>query len=67
MPLYNVTLPMAGHAFVQVEADNEEAAITAAMDQVEMKDIEEWEVLSRVTSGNVCHFPTPWEPQAELD
>jgi hypothetical protein len=42
MPIYNVTLPIAGHAFAEVEADDEDAAIEAAFEVVTRNDIEEW-------------------------
>ncbi len=67
MPIYNVTLPIAGHACLQVEADDEGAAIAAAFEQVENKHIEDWEALAQFNSGNVCHCPSPWEAIAELD
>lgn len=67
MPQYNVTLPIAGHAYVSVEADNEESAIEAALEQVTLGHIEEWEALKRLNMGNVCYCPQPWEAEAELD
>lgn len=67
MPTYNVTLPIAGHAFVEVEADSEEAAIEAALDAVTRDDIEEWEALREFNRGNVCNCPSPWEATAKME
>lgn len=67
---YNVTLPIAGHAYVTVEADiaiaSEEDAIDKALFIVESKHLESWEALTRFHQGNVSHCPTPWEAEAEL-
>ncbi|MCO5159671.1 MAG: hypothetical protein M9939_00925 [Mesorhizobium sp.] len=57
---YTVTIPIAGHAVVEVEADSEEQAKELALDQVELKHIETWDALHTVSSGNVLHFPSPW-------
>lgn len=61
---YGVTLPIAGHAYVIVEADNEDDAIIEAMNIVEMKHIESWEALDQFNQGNVCYCPQPWEAEA---
>lgn len=68
MRRYSVALPIAGHIFVEVEADDAKAAVEAALElQFDTKDIEEWQVMERgYTRGNVCYCPTPWEPEAEL-
>lgn len=55
MKTYDVTLPISGYAIVQVEAENKEAAIDAAMDAVEMDDIEEWETHRHIVQGNVFY------------
>jgi hypothetical protein len=55
---YSVKIPIAGHAYIDVEADNEEAAIEAAMDSVELRHIESWEVLEQFNQGNVCYCPS---------
>lgn len=67
MPFYTVTLPIAGHAILSVEAESGKAAIEAAFDQVETKHIEDWEALDEFTRGNVCYCPTPWKATAELE
>lgn len=65
MATYYVTLPIAGHAFLEVEADSEKAAIDKAMEEVTINDIDEWEALEQFNQGNVCHCPSPWEATAE--
>lgn len=62
---FSVTLPIAGHAFLYVEAEDEKAAINKAMETVTRDDIEEWEALESFTRGNVCYCPSPWEAKAE--
>lgn len=63
--IFSVTIPIAGHAIVEVEATTEEEAIEAAFDQVELKDIDRWEALHRFSQGNVLYCPSPWEVEAE--
>lgn len=62
--LYEVTIPIAGHAFLTVEADSEESAIEEAMNVVTIDDVEEWEALDQFNQGNICYFPMPWEAEA---
>lgn len=66
MATYEVTIPIAGHAVISVEASSEKEAIDKGRGQATTENIEEWQCLERVNSGNVCHFPKPWEPVAEL-
>lgn len=61
---YEVTLPIAGHAFLTVEADSEEDAIEKAMEIVTIEMIEQWEPLEQFNTGNVCYCPQPWEAEA---
>jgi hypothetical protein len=63
MKKYNVTIPIAGHAYVEVEAENEEDAKEKAMDKT-TTDIE-WEYLDQFNKGNVCYCPSPWEIEVE--
>jgi hypothetical protein len=65
MRTYAVTLPIAGHAYVMVQAENEEAAIDKAFDEVTHDDIESWEALRQFNAGNVCYCPHPWEVEVE--
>ena len=61
---YEVTIPIAGHAYLTVEANSEEEAIDIAFGEVSLKDVEEWEALQQFNRGNVCYCPTPWEAEA---
>lgn len=62
--LWAVTLPIAGHAYLEVEADDEKSAIEKACEVVTIDDIESWEALEQFTEGNVCHCPSPWKAEA---
>ena len=67
MATYGVKIPIAGHVYIEVEADNEDDAIDKAFDcNIETRMIEEWDTLRQVNKGNVCYFPKPWEPKAEI-
>lgn len=56
MPTYSVRVPITGYAVVEVEADDEDAAIEAAVQKdLEMQDIEEWEHHQYVVRGNVFY------------
>jgi hypothetical protein len=55
MKTYEVTLPIAGVAYLTVVADSEEDAISKAMEEVSQDDIEEWSSYRRIVSGNVLH------------
>lgn len=59
-----VTLPIAGHAYLSVEANSEEEAIEKAFGEVTLTHIENWEALDRFNQGNVCYCPHPWEAEA---
>lgn len=63
--LYGVRVPIAGHAYIEVEAENEEEAKEKAMNNTTIDDIEEWEALDRFNQGNVCYCPDPWEIEIE--
>jgi hypothetical protein len=66
MATYGVTLPITGNAYVEVEADSEDDAINAALEVVELKDLQDWEALKRVNMGNVCYAMQPWEAESQL-
>lgn len=56
MPEYEVLVPIAGHAVVRVEAENERAAIDAAMNkELKTDDIECWELYEHICQGRVCY------------
>ena len=65
MKTYSVTIPIAGHAIVEVEADDEEAAIEKALEEVTLNNVDEWEALREFNRGNVCYCPQPWEIEAQ--
>jgi hypothetical protein len=66
MKRYGVTIPVAGHAYVTVEAESEQEAIDLAMyGDVTKEDIEDWDCLRAFNRGNVCSCPHPWEVEAE--
>lgn len=67
MKTYNVIIPIAGHAHIQVEADNEEQAKELAMDKATIDDLEDWECLEQFNRGNVCYCPAPWEIEVECE
>lgn len=67
MAIWNVTLPIAGHAFLTVEADDEGAAIEAALGEVTLSDIEDWEAMETFSQGNVLYCPRPWDASAERE
>lgn len=61
---WGVTLPVAGHLYVEVEADNEDAAIEKAFDTATLDDLESWEAIRQFQQGNVSYCPRPWEAEA---
>ena len=66
MKNYNVSIPIAGHVLVTVEAENEERAKEEALKQeITFNDIKYWDVLEQFNQGNVCYCPEPWEIEAE--
>ena len=66
MKTYTVTIPIAGHITVFVEANSAEEAREIALDDPEKDDSElTWETLECFTMGNVCYCPTPWKIEVE--
>lgn len=67
MPLYDVTVPIAGYAVVRVRANSEQEAVDAAInsDQLTTDAIEEWDGYTRLVEGNVMRVATPWKASAE--
>ena len=57
MKLYAVSLPIAGLVEVEVLAENEEAAITKALDETDFskQDIEEWQAYRHLVQGNIAY------------
>jgi hypothetical protein len=46
---------------MKVEAETKEEAREKAFNNASLDDLDDWETLDSVNTGNVCHFPTPWE------
>lgn len=67
MALWNVTVPIAGHAFVTVEAATEDEAVDKGLEAVTLADIDSWDALRAFNDGNVCHCPGPWRVEATKD
>jgi len=67
MKTWVVTVPIAGHAYVTIEAESEEDAINKAIDTVTLQDVEEWQAIKQFNEGNVCYCPRPWEAEAEAE
>ena len=65
MKEYEVTIPIAGHIFVNIMAENKADAIEKAERGEYVDEDMEWETLSRFNQGNVCYCPSPWEIEAE--
>lgn len=65
MRVFSITIPIAGHAFMEVEAENEAAAIEKALETVTMDNIDMWEPLEQFNQGNVCYCPQPWNVVAK--
>jgi hypothetical protein len=63
--MYVVTIPIAGHAVVEVEAENEDDAKEEALCKVRAEHLDSWEALTTFNTGNVCHCPSPWDIEAE--
>jgi hypothetical protein len=61
MKTWEVTVPIAGHAYLTVEAESEDEAIAKALDEVRLADIENWDGLRQFNEGNICYCPRPWE------
>lgn len=65
MKEYYVVLPIAGHAYLTVEAESPEDAIDEAMEIVTIDNVEEWTALEQFNQGNVCYCPQPWTAEAD--
>jgi hypothetical protein len=61
MRIYAVTVPIAGHAYMIVEAENEHEAKEKALAECSIDLVENWEPLEQFNQGNVCYCPQPWE------
>jgi hypothetical protein len=61
---WEVTIPIAGHALLTVQADTEEEAIQKGIMEAALLHVEEWEALERFHEGNVAYVPRPWSAEA---
>lgn len=57
---YGVTIPIAGHSYIEVDADNEKEAVDKAFESCESGELS-WEPLECFVQGNVTHCPSPNE------
>ena len=55
MAAYTVTVPIVGVASIDVEANSEDEAIREAIDAVSFDNIDTWEAVRKIVSGNVFH------------
>ena len=55
MKEFCVQVPICGYAVVVVEAENEKEAISKALKDVQLSDIESWEALEQIVDGN-CFY-----------
>ena len=53
---YGVYVPIAGVAYIEVDAVDAEAAEELALSSVEQKHLQEWEAHRQLVQGNVIHF-----------
>ncbi len=58
MKTYNVTLPITGIAWLEIQAESEQEAIDKALQEVEQKHIEEWNAVEQIVQGNIFHGHT---------
>ena len=59
MTEYCVSVPIVGFAIVVVDAKNKKEAIRNALEEVELSDMEEWDAVEEIVSGNCLNFSTP--------
>lgn len=55
MATWAVAIPITGRACTEVEAETEAEAISKAIDEITIDDIEEWNAHEKVVEGNVCY------------
>jgi len=55
MKEYEVKLPVAGYAWVYVEADSPAEAVDKALEKVTIDDVEEWGSHRQIIQGNVFY------------
>lgn len=57
MKRYTVKVPIVAVCYIDVEAENEQDAIKKAFESedLDLKNVEEWEPLEHITQGNVIY------------
>lgn len=56
MKTYGVSIPVAGYIYIEIEAEDEnDAKEKAFQSDIDIKDIEEWDVHEEICRGNVFH------------
>lgn len=65
MTKFLVTVPIAGHAVVEVEADTKSEAVSEAMEIVDDIHITDWEPLEQFQNGSILYAPTPHKVSIE--
>jgi hypothetical protein len=68
MKKYQVTIPISGVIYVDVEAESEEEALEKGLEmELKTQDIAEWETHSQIVQGNVFHGHTNTASAEETD
>jgi hypothetical protein len=62
-PYFEVTIPIAGHVRLTVQAKDKQAAIAKAFEDCGDGEAS-WEALTTFNQGNVCYCPSPWTAEA---
>lgn len=69
MKKYRVMVPIVAACYVEVEAENEKEAIACALnsEELSLENVEEWEGLEAIVTGNVVHTynHTAWAEELE--
>ncbi|KJJ73115.1 hypothetical protein [Clostridium sp. FS41] len=69
MKKYRVMVPIVAACYVEVEAENEKEAIACALnsEELSLENVEEWEGLEAIVTGNVVYTynHTAWAEELE--
>lgn len=57
MKRYGVVVPIVASCYIEVEAENKEKAVEAALasKDVSLENVDEWDVYEQIVEGNVMH------------
>lgn len=55
MAKWNVTVPIVGWGITEVEAETEEEAIAEACDKIDFREVESWQAVKAIVTGNIFH------------